>query len=119
MKITLPVANQQTLTFSSFDRLAEHFNILANGYLKKDQPRAEAYAIVAWQLSSSNGFTVTADDAPVANNKMLQISYCSAGPVSDSYSSGMLRIHEDQLVQWLFERLSSGKPLLITDMNSM
>jgi hypothetical protein len=62
MKITLPVANQQTLTFSGFDELAKHYSTLANGYLKEDnQPKAMAYASVAWQLSPSNGFRIELD----------------------------------------------------------
>jgi hypothetical protein len=62
MKITLPMANQTTLTFSGFEELAQHYINLANAHLKSDRPRGEAYAVVAWQLSPGNGFKIDQDE---------------------------------------------------------
>ena len=51
--------------------------------------------------------------------KLLQIHYCAAHPIHDNYSAGIVRIREDQLAQWIFEQLHSGKPILITDMDEV
>lgn len=63
MKIVLPVAQQQSLTFTSLNDLAEHYSALSAGYMNEaaraktqkearfSEGKGHAYAIVAWQIS--------------------------------------------------------------------
>jgi len=157
MKITLPVANQQTLTFSGFDEMAEHYSRLSHAS-RDDPTRFGTYAIVAWQLSPSNGFRIELN-APQgwhaseeldgtwsayhghecrakqfgseahANEwiekytnpplKLLKIWYCSSHPVRNTYSSGEITVHPDDLPTWIMEQVRNGQPVLITDMDEI
>jgi len=58
MRITLPVGDQKSLTFTSFDELAQHYSNISNAYMKTNKEKALAYGSVAWQLSASNGFKI-------------------------------------------------------------
>ena len=49
----------------------------------------------------------------------LRISYCAASPIHGDYQAGIVTISEANLTRWIFEQISNGKPLLITDMDEI
>jgi hypothetical protein len=45
----------------------------------------------------------------------IEVAYCATGPFDNSWGTGTTRLHARELANWLYDRISAGCPVLVTD----